>query len=34
MNFMGYFPEILVGCEVLLCLLIDLIFEKYLDKKI
>ncbi len=34
MNMIGYFPEILVLVEVLICLLVDVIFNKCLDKGI
>jgi hypothetical protein len=34
MNIVGYFPEILIAAEILICLLIDLIYDKCLDKKI
>ena len=34
MNIVGYFPEILISIEILLCLLIDLVFDKFADKKI
>ena len=34
MNVIGYFPEILVVGEVLICLLVDMVFDKCLDKGI
>ena len=34
MNVIGYFPEILIVIEILISMLIDLIFEKYMDKRI
>ena len=34
MNIVGYFPEILVISEVIICLLVDLVFDKCLDKHI
>ena len=34
MNVIGYFPEILVVAEVLICLVVDMVFDKCLDRGI
>jgi hypothetical protein len=33
-NTIGYFPEFLVITELILCWLIDLIYQRYMDKRL